>query len=387
MSKNQITPLQPLAFQDPDSGVNLLQLTDFKAHSYHLYFTESGWWDGNAQMVVFSDRGGATNLYSYHFADRSLRQLTASAETDKFAHPTAAINHVRAEVYFFRNRMVMGLDLVTAEERVLLQVPDGFSPGLPSVTADGKHLFLIFTAEQSSGSRLPLQKIYQSHRSRWLENPHSRLLLFSLDTGESELLYEDDCWMTHPNASPTQPHLLLYCHEGPWAEVDNRMWIWNRLTGTRYPLRPRGASGERIGHEFWLADGETVGFHGSRAGEPARKIVGQIRYDNTQLKEDDFFNMAAPGHTHTVDGSRVVGDGGSCLRLWQWQGGKLLPSRLICRHNASTHAQVLHVHPRFSPDGRQVVFTSSAGGYGNIYLVDVPDYASLPPDPELPAVE
>ena len=40
--------------------------------------------------------------------------------------------------------------------------------------------------------------------------------------------------------------------------------------------------------------------------------------------------------------------------------------------------QQLHVHPRFSPDGTHVLFTSDVSGYGNVYLAEVPNFASLP---------
>jgi oligogalacturonide lyase len=40
------------------------------------------------------------------------------------------------------------------------------------------------------------------------------------------------------------------------------------------------------------------------------------------------------------------------------------------------------VHPRFSPDGRQIVFASDARGYGNVYAIDVPDFDALPDPPE-----
>jgi len=41
--------------------------------------------------------------------------------------------------------------------------------------------------------------------------------------------------------------------------------------------------------------------------------------------------------------------------------------------------QQVHVHPRFTPDGRGVLFTSDRSGYGNVYLVEVPEFDRLPP--------
>lgn len=42
------------------------------------------------------------------------------------------------------------------------------------------------------------------------------------------------------------------------------------------------------------------------------------------------------------------------------------------------HIQQTHVHPRFSPDGSYVIFTSDVSGYGKVYKVDVPEFDSLP---------
>ncbi len=52
--------------------------------------------------------------------------------------------------------------------------------------------------------------------------------------------------------------------------------------------------------------------------------------------------------------------------------------RILCEHRSSAHIQHTHVHLRFSPDGSYVVFTSDMSGYGNVYTVDVPDFADLP---------
>jgi len=40
----------------------------------------------------------------------------------------------------------------------------------------------------------------------------------------------------------------------------------------------------------------------------------------------------------------------------------------------------VHVHPRFSPDGASVLYTSDHSGYGNLYLADLPAFDDLPSD-------
>ena len=70
------------------------------------------------------------------------------------------------------------------------------------------------------------------------------------------------------------------------------------------------------------------------------------------------------------------------VRLWKWNGSGFDGPRMLCEHRSSAHIQKVHVHPRFSPDGRSVVFTSDTSGYGNVYVVCVPSFESLPLFPE-----
>jgi oligogalacturonide lyase len=97
-------------------------------------------------------------------------------------------------------------------------------------------------------------------------------------------------------------------------------------------------------------------------------------------------------HIHSGDASLIVGDGQQTsayhgeqfqdtICLWKKNGDRLEGPRILCRHRGSFQAQKLHIHPRFSPDGRQVLFTSDMNGYGNLYLIDVPEFEALPAQP------
>ena len=42
------------------------------------------------------------------------------------------------------------------------------------------------------------------------------------------------------------------------------------------------------------------------------------------------------------------------------------------------HIQQAHPHPRISPDGKYVVFTSDRSGYCNVYKAAIADFDTLP---------
>ena len=74
----------------------------------------------------------------------------------------------------------------------------------------------------------------------------------------------------------------------------------------------------------------------------------------------------------------IVGDGGQVIRLWRKSGDGYDGPRILCEHRSSMHIQKSHPHPRFTADGKQVLFTTDHSDYCNVYLVDVPDFESLP---------
>ncbi|MEZ4637917.1 MAG: oligogalacturonate lyase family protein [Caldilineaceae bacterium] len=108
-----------------------------------------------------------------------------------------------------------------------------------------------------------------------------------LRTAAARTAWEENAWIGHVNTSPTIPNLLTFCHEGPWHEVDNRIWGLNIDSGDTWQIRPRTHPGEKVGHEYWYADGEHLGYHGYSA-DSSHKFFGRIRYDNTDQLEVSF---------------------------------------------------------------------------------------------------
>ena len=214
---------------------------------------------------------------------------------------------------------------------------------------------------------------YVGFAETWEAKPRSRIIRAATDGSGGEPIYEERYWIGHVNTSPTKPNILTFCHEGPWHKVDNRIWGFDAETGKAWKIREPW-EGDNVGHEYWYADGEQIGYHGLNSD--GSKYLGHCRFDDTDPVENNF--PGTTGHIHSNGPDFIVGDAGIVVRLWQWNGESYDGPRVLCRHDSSKKIQQLHVHPRFSADDSQVVFTSDVSGYGNVYLVDIPEFSTLP---------
>jgi len=378
MSIGQVWPAEWSQLADPVSGAKITRLTHYKAHSHHLYFTNCGWYAAGKKLLIGSDRANGTNLYGVDLQDGTLTQLTdLPALTREPTLLDTSKNPVREEAYLWVNGVLTALDLQTLSTRQLYRAPESFTTSMTSATADGRYVMTALVEDLSQRFPVNLNHGYIGFREVWEAHPLSRIIRVAVDTAEAEVLWEERQWIGHINTSPTQSHLLSFCHEGPWDLVDNRIWVLDAGTGRAWKIRPT-APGEQVGHEYWFRDGLHIGYHG-RSGD--QTIYGSMHYDNSELVEAPF-PVKRSWHFHSNALDLIVGDGSAeepYLLLWRFEDGAFQGPRILALHRGSFHVQVVHVHPAFSPDGRQVLYTCDPEGYGQVHLVDVPDFESLPP--------
>lgn len=377
MSVGETFPSETSTFTDPVSGVTMEQLTSYRGHSHHFYFTNPGWYQNDEKLLFSSDRNNRTNLFSLDLTSGQITQLTdlepvpLPREVEFIRACASALN---GEAYFWHGRSLIALDLESLEQRELYRLDEGWDVSMINVTADGKYVCASISEDMSDRFPVDLLRGYVGFWETWEAKPRSHIMRVAVDGSGADSIWEENYWLGHVNTSPTEPHLLTFCHEGPWHLVDNRIWGMNMESGEVWKIRPRVVEEEKIGHEYWHADGIHVSYHGYKPD--GYSFFGRCRYDGTQLEE-----MAFPqetGHIHSNDFARIVGDGGKVVRLWQRSEEGFEGPRILCQHRSSMHIQQTHVHPRFSPDGRYVVFSSDVSGYGNVYRVEVPPFESLP---------
>ena len=389
-------------YTDSVTGADVTRVTSSRAHDHHCYFTRSGWYDGGDRLLFASDRSGAPDLYSLDVDRGRITQLTdlPSPAGDRgfrgysFPFQFTSLNPDRGrrgEAYFWHGDALLALDLDTLSLRTLYEKPGDYLSNMTHYTADGEAVCTIVFEDVRSGiprdvGWTPMQRKGSGYETFWRSAPRSKVLEIPVDgRSEASVLHEEDRWLAHLNASPTRPELLTFCQYGPWTEIDHRAWGLDRESGEVWKIRPEAPDGTPSPptmHEYWLADGETLGYYGRDGdGDP---IYGTIRYDNADQVEIPVHGETGKTlpHFHSHTEGRVVSDGNGdvpCLHLWEGEStADLGEPRLLARHDCSSHTQVSHVHPRFGPDDSTVVYTSDRSGYANVYLVDVPPLGSLP---------
>jgi oligogalacturonide lyase len=358
-----------------------LQLTHYLGHSNHLYFTDPCWFNNDRSLVFTSDRENQSNLFRYDLDTGRIVQLT---DLEGDGRPGGCYSAAIERLYYWWQNVLYELDVETLNERaVWYAAPPMFPRGRANPTADGKYVCTIMMEEQKQ-TEPKIAFSYSRFREFFLAKPFTQIVRVEVGTGKMEVVHEDYRYLGHCNTSATQPNLLTFCHEGPWREIEQRIWGLNIETGETWKIRPQEPDGFAIGHEYWFADGERIGYHGRPRTGKGDHVFGHIKWDNTEHVEVRFpFHST---HFHSLDETIIVGDGTPAMRdnaqpfiqLFKWDGQQYVGPRVLAFHRSTFNDQHAHCHPRFTPDGKSVLYSSDLTAYSNMYLVQVGDFDELP---------
>ncbi len=87
----------------------------------------------------------------------------------------------------------------------------------------------------------------QMMEERWAARLPMGMFTVNVQTGEIKTIHRANDWLNHLLFSPTDPTLLMFCHEGPWHKVD-RIWTI-RTDGTQLTkIHTRTMAMEIFGH-------------------------------------------------------------------------------------------------------------------------------------------
>lgn len=365
--------------RDTKALVTRLTPTDVTCHRNYFYqkcFTNDG------SKLLFGAEFGPGPHWNYHLLD--LKTQTATQLTDQAGENTFGgfLSPDDQHLYFVRaERQLIRLNLKTLTEEVAYVVPDDWV-GYGTWVANSACTKMV-GIEIRKSDWFPLSD-WQKFRDMFFAKPRCRMIRIDLATGAREVIHETDGWLGHPQYRPFDDNTVAFCHEGPHDLIDARMWFCNE-DGSNVRCGKEHADGESCTHEFWVPDGSAMVYVSYLKGHKDRTIcsLDPVTLQSTQL-------TAMPPCSHLMsnhDGTLIVGDGCETpadvddtsgytvkndpyLHLFDLKAGT---ERTIARHDSSWRVykgnrQVTHPHPSFTPDQKQVLYTSDHEGEPALYL-------------------
>jgi len=374
----------PESWIDPDTGHRVVRLTR-ETGSASLYFNQNGYTADGKKLVYTTPEGISVLDLATHQARRIVdgpaRVIEAGRKTER--------------VYYSREGAVFSVDADSGESRRIGALPHG---GF-AVTVNANETLLagayVEEGAQEAGAA-PEQQVHpldqpknkgEMMERRWAARLPMVLFTLAIRTGEIKTIYRSNDWLNHFLFSPTDPELLMFCHEGPWQKVD-RIWTIRTDGSDLKLIHKRTMAMEIAGHEFWSADGETIWYdlqtpRGEDFWLAGYNVDSGARtwYHLQRNEWSIHFNVSRDGALFCGDG----GDPGQVAKAedGEWiflfrpeiirnsgidgkdlvEPGVLRAERLV---NMSKHNYRLEPNVSFTPDGRWVVFRSNM--FGRVYV-------------------
>lgn len=362
-------------YQDRVTGRTVTKLTPDGTLCHQPYFYNRMFTADGTKLVYAREENGVRGLWMLNLTDGISRCLTEESGIDTFGVNLSADE---SAIIYSQNNSVFRQSLSTGEKTVLYATPEGWKGySNPSLSSDDRRLV---TVELRNEDIVHSNSSWDTFEEQWRKNPLSRIVLVDLQSGASEVIFQQDCWLGHPQLRPHHDSDISFCHEGPARRIDARLWMIHSDGSGMHCLRPQ-EKGELITHEFWLADGSRLAFIYRRQLEEDAEVTGvkqSILLLDTDTGKEEFV-MDCSVYCHSITdhtGRYLVGDGQDAREPYIFLTDlKEKKERILCAHDTSWksygNTQDAHPHPVFTPDGSKVLFTSDRDGLPGIYLTTV----------------
>ena len=385
----QIVPL-PREWVDPDTGHRIVRLSE-EPGSSSFYFHQYAYTAGGDKLI-FSTRGG---LSTYNFKTKTIEQIVEGRTAgvivgrksrkvfyekgDSIYETDVDTKATREIVKNAKLRSGSGL-AINADETLLGgsmivgELPAEFRPQAPAPTptpapTSPTGVTMGHDSYPEKGDMMERRLAAKIPMTLWTAN---------IKTGEVKYFHEATDWLNHVQFSPTDPTLMMFCHEGPWHKVD-RIWTIRTDGSDLKKIHTRTMDMEIAGHEFFGQDGKHIYYDLQTPksqvfwlAEYDIKTGKMTKYSLTKHEWSVHFGVAPDGKTFLGDGggpnSVARGDNGQWIYLFHPKDGKFESEKLV---NLAKHDYSLEPNATFTPDGKWIVFRSNMLGPIEVYAVEI----------------
>lgn len=354
-----MTVLHPLESRvvHQDESLTIRQVTDHPSIHHQPFFFVDAWDAAMSFLVILSHRTGRPQIYIEREAGAELIQLTNEAAL--------------AEWSVIPSKDGRWIYYVAGQEGKRVSPRDGTVETLvhfanSEMREAGMVGAAMGTTALSASGRFWAVPVKEGARSQF----------WMIDTlSQSAEVFLEAPTIGHPQFCPDDEDLILYA-----GAMTDRVWVTDRA-GNNRRVHQREHDLQWITHEVWRPGHRTILFVDWPNG------MGEIDPDTGAVSSITDFPVwhGAPDAT----GSRLVCDTNfpdRGLHVLDLSG--TAPPRFLTEPKASSqgahwahpfpynngpvkvHApQHTHPHPRFSPDGKQVVYTSDASGHAQVFVL------------------
>lgn len=382
-------------FKDDKTGRTITQLTT-TGNNVHFYFTENSFDRASNAIYFVSDRASGADKAPHEDPAYALFRMnldTGAMEqlTDDVLHGAgSATKTPDSDLIAYRtaDNRVRLFHTGSGETQTLYEAAPGFEiASVPSIAPNRR--YVAFARNEVSDEIVHYRGAnYAGFKDRYYLIKDGRITLAYTDGSGWFDVFKDTHQVGHFQFAPDDSTIGMFCHEGPWNLVTQRIWFLDFIAREARPCYRQGEI-DAIGHEFWTQDGliffdnRGPGHDGTITSDRTQAIVTDVPVNENTMTPfvglmDKRGNLIRKidmpfycNHYHAnPDNTVLVGDDVDDLVLIDISGDTATLEPLA-NHKTSWHTQSSHCHPTWSWDGSRILYASDHGGRVQLYLLEL----------------
>jgi oligogalacturonide lyase len=397
-------PTPPKSWIDPDTGHRVIRLSD-EPGSDSFYFNFNAYTPDGKEMIYTTTNGAIRVINLDTLQTRALASDVVRAIVVGHKTPTIYFTKATDDPAFVT---LWAANIDTGESRKIADLPrrgsvvtinadetlgagsyiegDAVGPGVYG----GKIVSQNRMGEKNLGE--PVNKT-EMMAQRLASKLPVTLFTVNLQTGAiTKLIEHSTDWLNHFQFSPTDPTLLMYCHEGAWHQVD-RIWTIRTDGSQNQLIHKRTMKMEIAGHEWWGLDGKNLYYQlmFPRGIQNSSFLASYNVETGERIWLHQVPEAGSIHHNTSPDGKLFCGDGNGrnpwivlcrpvlsvddhTLGTGLIQGGTIEVEKLVNMSKTAIHGAQnyrLEPNPSFTPDQKYIIFRANIFGPDYAFAVEV----------------